>query len=195
MRNWYKGFALVLLIIALAGCASGAAAPAPAVTGGDTYTSATLKVDFESALTVRNQLALGILNLEGTANEITPAQAKSLLPLWQALRGTARSGAAATAEVDALLSQIEEMLTPAQLEAIGTLRLTQDDLRAWAESQGITLGSRAGAGGGSEMMGAGGGLSPEERAARQAANGGSDNSGGLSTALLDAVIAFLEARQ
>lgn len=194
MRNWYKGLVLVLMVLALAGCASGAATLAPAVTGSDTYASATLKVDFDNALTVRNQLALGILNLEGTANEVTPAQAKSLLPLWQALRGTARSGAAATAEVDALLSQIEGALTPAQLEAISTLRLTQDDLRAWAESQGITVGTGTGAGAGGGM-GAGRGLSPEERATRQAENGGdSGNSGGLSTALLDAAIAFLEVR-
>lgn len=194
MKNWYKGLGLVLIVLALAGCASGAATPASAVTGGDTYASATLDVDYTNALTVRNQLALGILNLEGTANEVTPTQAKSLLPLWQALRGTARSGAAATAEVDALLSQIEETLTPAQLEAISALRLTQDDLRAWAESQGITVGTGAGAGAGGGM-GAGRGLSPEERATRQAESSGSGNSGGLSTALLDGVIAFLEVRQ
>jgi len=193
MKKWYRGLGLIFVVVALVGCGSGAATPAPAVTGGDTYASATLKVDFENALTVRNQLALGILNLEGTANEITPAQAKSLLPLWQALRGTALSGAAATAEVDALLSQIEETLTPAQLEAIRALRLTQDDLRTWAESQGITVGTGTGAGAGGGM-GAGRGLSSEERATRQAENGGSGNSGGLSTALLDAVIAFLEVR-
>ncbi|MGC9396534.1 MAG: hypothetical protein ACP5J4_16950 [Anaerolineae bacterium] len=196
MIKWYRGLGLIFVVVALAGCASGAATPAPAVSGGDTYASATLKVDFTNALTVRNQLALGLLNLEGTANEVTPAQAKSLLPLWQALRGTARSGAAATAEVDALLSQIEETLTPGQLEAISALRLTQDDLRAWAESQGITVGTGAGVGAGAGGgMGAGRGLSPEERATRQAENGGdSGNSGGLSTALLDAVVTFLEVR-
>ncbi len=193
MKKWYSGLGLVLIVVTLAACGSGAATPAAAVTGGDTYTSATLNVNFEGALTVRNQLALGLLNLEGTANEVTPEQAKTLLPLWQALQGTTRSGAAATAEVDALLSQIEETLTPAQLEAIGALQLTQDDLRAWAESRGITVGTGAGAGAGGGM-GAGRGLSAEERATRQAENGGSGNSGGLSTALLDAVIAFLEVR-
>jgi hypothetical protein len=195
MGTWYRGLGLVLVVFVLAGCASGAATPAVALTGADTYASATLKVDYANALTVRNQLALGILNLEGTANEVTSVQAESLMPLWQALRGTTRSGAAATAEVNALLSQIEETLTPAQLEAIGALRLTQDDLRAWAEIQGVPLGTGAGAGAGGGM-GAGRGLSAEVRAARQAVNGGSSaSSGGLSTALLDAVIAFLDARQ
>lgn len=92
------------------------------------------------------------------------------------------------------MAQIEETLTPSQLEAINTMRLTQDDLRAWADSQGIALGTGDGAGGG---MGGGRGLSDEERAARQAADGGTgagNNGGGLSTALLEAVIAFLEVR-
>ena len=193
MRNWNKGLWLVLVVVVLAGCAGGEATPAPAVTGNDTYVSAALGTDYEDALTVRNQLALGILSIGGMENGVTPEQAAPLLPLWQALRGTMRSGAAATAEVDALLTQIEEMLTPEQLDAIGALRLTQDDLRVWAESQGIALGAGAGAGGG---MGGGAdqALSPEERATRQAENsGGGAGGGGLSTALLEEVILFLEA--
>jgi hypothetical protein len=67
--------------------------------------------------------------LDGVENGITPEQAATLLPMWQALRGTIRNGAAATAEVDAVLAQIEETLTPEQLDAIGAMRLTQDDLR------------------------------------------------------------------
>ena len=194
MRNWSTSLGLVLVVVVLAGCAGGEAVPAPAVTGGDSYVSSVLDTGYEGALTVRNQLALGILNLDGTENTITPEQAATLLPLWQALRSTMRSGAAAAVEVDALLAQIEETLTPAQLDAIGAMRLTQDDLRAWAESQGITLGTGEGAGGG---MGGGYGqsLSPEERATRQAERGGTgEGGGGLSTALLDEVVAFLEAQ-
>ena len=194
MKNWYRGLGLILLVMALVGCANGAAAPVSAVTGDETYVSVALDTGYTDALTARNQLALGMLNLEGTANEVTSEQAKSMLLLWQALVGTTRSGASATAEVDALLTQIEETLTPSQLEAINAMQLTQDDLRAWAESQGIALGTGEGAGSG---MGAGRGLSDEERAARQAANGGTGagSSGGLSTALLEAVITFLEVRQ
>jgi len=196
MRNWSKSLWLVLVVVVLAGCTGGEATPASAVTGSDTYVSADLDTGYENALTVRNQLALGILNLDGAENATTPEQAEALLPLWQALRGTMRSGAAATAEVDALLAQIEETLTTVQLDAIGAMRLTQDDLRAWAESQEVTLGTGEGAGGG---MGGGGGhgLSDEERATRQAENGGvggDGGGGGLSTALLDEVIAFLEAQ-
>ena len=82
----------------------------------------------------------------------------------------------------------------ANADAIGTLRLTQDDLRAWAESQGIALGTGAGARGEGGMGGgAGQALSPEEQATRQAENsGGGAGGGGLSTALLEEVILFLE---
>ena len=196
MKHRIQSLWLVLVVVVLAGCAGGEAAPAPAVTKRDSYVSATLDTGYEDALAVRNQLALGLLNLDGTENEVAPEQAATLLPMWQALRGTMRSGAAATAEVDALLAQIEETLTPAQLDAIGAMRLTQDDLRVWAESQGVTLGTGEGAGGGGGMGGGSGqSLSPEERATRQAENGGTGaGGGGLSTALLEEVIVFLEAQ-
>jgi hypothetical protein len=131
--------------------------------------------------------------LDGTAEAITSDQAQALLPLWQALRGTMRSGASATAEVDAVLAQIEQTLTPQQLEAVDAMRLTQDDLRAWAEVEGIAVGTGEEAGAGMGGAGAGRNLSPEERAARQAENesAGAGRGSGLSTALLDAVIVYL----
>lgn len=184
---------LMLATVVFAGC--GGSPTAEPVANGETYVSAVLGTGYEGALSVRNQLALGILGLEGSANEITEEQAAALLPLWQGLRGTTRSGASAVAEVDALLSQIEETLTPAQLEAVAAMQLTQDRLGEWAASQGITLGTDSGAGGG---MGAGGGLSDEERATRQAENGGvgagAGGAGGTSTVLLDEVISYLEGR-
>jgi len=192
MRNWKKGLWLVLIAVVLVGCAGKDAAPAPAVTGGDSYISVVLETGYEDALTVRNQLAMGVLSLDGTENEVAPEQAKALLPMWQALRGTMRSGAAATAEVEALLAQIEETLTPAQLDAIGAMRLTQDDLRVWAESQGIALGTGEGVGSGMGG-GSGQGLSSEEKATRQTERGGTGaGGGGLSAALLDEVVLFLE---
>jgi len=192
MSNKYKTIVLGLILVILVGCSSDKTTPVAVVGGSDAYVSAALDVSYEGALSARNQLALGIVELDGTDYAVTAEQATSLLPLWQALRGTTRSGASAAAEVDALLSQIEEMLTAEQLQAIVELRLTQDDLRAWASDQGISLGSGAGAGGG---MGAGEGrlLTEEERAARQAVNGGTGG-GGLSAALLDEVIALLESR-
>ncbi|MCU0486670.1 MAG: hypothetical protein MUC85_11250 [Anaerolineales bacterium] len=182
-------FLLLILALTLSAC-SGQATPEPVIGSADTYISPNLDLDYTGALPVRNQLTLGILELDGTAQAITSEQAAILLPLWQALLGTQNSGSAAQAEVSALLAQIESSLTPAQLDAISALQLTQTDLQDWAASSGIALGS------GSGQPGQGQGLSPEARATRQAEEGrtpGTNTGGGASTALLNAVIAYLEA--
>ena len=88
-----------------------------------------------------------------------------------------------------------------QLAAIGAMKLTQTDLQDWAQNQGLSVGtgdvaSAIGSGGGmgSGQPGGGQNLSPEERAARQAERGGTgDNRGGLTRALIEAVISLLES--
>ena len=180
---------LFLFALTLSAC-SGQATPAPANSTTDSYLSPNLDTAYEGALPVRNQLTLGILELDGTPNAVTPKQAQTLLPLWQALLGTQKSGTAAQAEISALLEQIEGTLTSEQLAAIGDLQLTQTDLQEWASANGVTLGSGGG------QPGQGQGLTPEERATRQAAEGrtpGSNSGGGASTALLNAVITYLES--
>ena len=187
----FKRFTLIalVLIVALSAACSSAPAPAAPTTNQDTYTSTALDTSQEGALSVRNQLALGTLQLDGTPNAITPEQARTLLTLWQALRGTTQSGASAPAEVNALLGQIEGALTADQLAAIKDLKLTQTAFQQWATANGVTMGTGGG------QPGSGQSLSPEARATRQAAEGrtGSTGSGGgASTAVVTAVIAYLE---
>lgn len=181
--------ALLLLALSLSAC-SGEATPAPALNNSDSYLSPNLDTSYEGALAVRNQLSLGTLELDGTPNAITPEQAEVLLPLWQALLSTQKSGSAAQAEVTALLEQIEGSLQSEQLVAIRGMQLTQSELQAWAAANGITLGSGGG------VPGQGQGLSPEERATRQAQEGRTPNSsaggGGAAAALLTAVIDYLD---
>ncbi len=181
---------LILSALLLASC-SGTAAPAP-TTGGDIYVSSNLPVDYEGALAVRNQLALGTLQLIQTGSVISAEQAQTLLPLWQALRSTQQAGGTAQAEVSALLTQIEAAMKPEQLQSIASMKLTFTNMQEWATANGITMGS----GGGSP--GQGSGMSPEARATKQAAEGVTSSSGGsgskLPTALMDAVIASLEAQ-
>lgn len=181
---------LLLLALALSAC-SGKATPEPALSGAESYVSPSLDTTYEGALSARNQLTLGALGLDGTPNAVTPEQAETLLPLWQALLSAQKSGAAAQAEVNALLEQIESGMTSDQLAAINAMQLTQTELQAWAAANGITLSS----GSGQPGQGMGQALSPEERAARQAQEGRTpgENSGGASTALLSAVIAYLES--
>jgi hypothetical protein len=184
----FKRFTLValVLIVALSACSS-APTPAAPTTTQDTYTSTALDTSYEGALAVRNQLALGTLQLDGAPNAITASQAKTLLTLWRALRGTTQSGSSAQAEVNALLGQIEGTLTAQQLAAIKDLKLTQAAFQQWAAANGVTLG----AGGG--QPGSGAGLSPEARATRQASEGRTGQTGsGASTAVVAAVITYLE---
>ncbi len=184
-----KHITLVTLIFALALAAcGGAATPAPA-SAPDTYASPNLDTTYEGALSARNQLLLGALELDGTPDAITTEQAATLLPLWQALKSTTQSGASAQAEVSALLTQIESAMTAEQLTAVREMQLTQTDLQEWAAANGITLG------GGTGQPRSGQGLSPEARATRQAEEGRTPGNagGGASTAMLDAVITYLES--
>jgi len=178
---------LLLLVLSLSAC-SGEATQAPALNNSDSFVSPNLDTSYEGALAVRNQLSLGTLELDGTPNAITPEQAEILLPLWQALLSTQKSGTAAQAEVSALLEQIEGSLQGEQLVAIRDMQLTQSDMQTWAAANGVTLGSGGG------LPGQGQGLSPEERATRQAQEGRTPNSsagGGAASALLTAVIDYL----
>jgi len=189
---------LLVGLLAVAGLVLSACVGAPAPTAGQSssvaVSNSSLDTSYDKALPVRNQLLLGTLQLEETAQPLTTEQAATLLPLWQGIRGTMNSGASAQAETDALLRQIEAGLSQEQLAAIRDMRLTQTELQDWARSQGIALGSESG-GMGSGEPGSGQNLSPEERATRQAARGGTGETGGLSRALVDAVIALLEAKK
>jgi hypothetical protein len=187
-------FTIVLLALAIAsmtacgneaGAATGQATPAPAAAG--------LDLSYENALPARNQLLLGTLKLEDSQWPLSATQARALLPLWQGVRGAMNSGASAQAETDALLQQIEAGLLPEQLAAIRGWKLTQVDLQAWARDEGLAVGTGSGGGAGTGQPGSGQSLSAEERATRQAERGDQER-GGLSQALVDAVIALLERK-
>ena len=157
-------------------------------TSGDSYTSPNLPVDYDGALPVRNQLALGTLILFGTELVPTAEQAQELTLLWQALRSTQNSSGVAQEEISALLSQIEGVLIQDQLDAIREMQLTNTDMQTWAAENGIAMGTGGG-------QGAGKNLSPEARATRQAEEGRtpSNSSGtGGSAAIIDALIANLQ---
>jgi hypothetical protein len=123
---------------------------------GETESELSLEAVYSDALDVSTQLVLGTILLEETENAVTPEQAAILLPLWQSLQG----GVMAQAEVDAVLERIEETMEQEQLATIAEMQLTQEDLRAWMQEQGMGEGF-AGPGGGP-------GLPPDELAAPRA---------------------------
>ena len=155
----------------------------------------TINYEYEGALSSRLLLAFGSLKLAETANPITVEQAPQMLMLWQALDNLTQSGTSAEAEVDALMSQIEQLFTSEQIASINAMALTQTELQTWAQANGITVGTGTGTGTG-QGMGQGSGLSPEAKATKQAENSLLGNTatgeGGLSSAITDALISYLE---
>jgi hypothetical protein len=140
------------------------------------YTSAELDTSYDGALPASTQLALGIVQLEGTENAVTPEQAKALLPLWELIQsGSLQSDA----ETNAVVKQIEASLAPEQLSAIADMRLTFEEMGTWMQERGLAFGGQQGGGGG---RGAFGDLTEDERAAmratRQASGAGGFGPGG-----------------
>jgi hypothetical protein len=162
---------LTLSAMLLAACASSQPTQAVEEPVSGSYTSAVLGTSYEGALSVPNQLMLGTLLLEGTEHAVTPEQAKTLLPLWQALQG----GVTIETEVNAVLKQIEGTMTQEQLQAIAAMQLTQEDLQAWMEEQGMGGGAPGAPPGGPSGSGD---MSDEEReAARATWQAGGDGGG------------------
>lgn len=133
---------LALVVIAATGCnpqttpsTTTAAIETPTYTG-------ILREDYENALDVQSQLALGTLRLEDTADAMTAAQAAQALPLWKTLRD---SRSMPLVEQWALAKQIEGTLTEAQLTLISAMQLSDADAQAWLQEQGPAAGVQGGA--------------------------------------------------
>lgn len=97
---------------------------------------------------VENKLAIGILKLEGTPNAVTSKEAQDLLPLWKGVKSLSTSSTASPDEIQALYKQIEDTLTPAQLQAIKNLNLQQADFQALMQQYGVQLQQNGGFGNG-----------------------------------------------
>jgi hypothetical protein len=96
-----------------------------------------------------------------------------LLPLWQAIQNGVLQN---DAETNAVLKQIEGTMTAEQLAAIAAMQLTAEDVTAYAQENGLAMGSPPGvgamatppAGGAQGGPGGFGNLTEEERAAMRA---------------------------
>jgi hypothetical protein len=80
-------------------------------------------------LPAQTKLILGAINLK-SENAITAQQAKVLLPMFYVLRDLNESDTAAQEEINGLVSQIQETLTPVQIQAIEAMSLTRQDMFA-----------------------------------------------------------------
>lgn len=91
-------------------------------------------------MTVEQKLGIGILKLEGTPQALTADEAKTILPLWQALKSMQTSNNASVDEINALFTQTKEALTPDQVTAIQKLTWTQTDMQALMQQYNIGFG-------------------------------------------------------
>lgn len=118
-----SAFILIFLVI-LSACSS-INLPGLSATGAASATS-----------TLQNKLGVGILELQGTSNAVTAAQAAALLPLWKAVKTQSSGQTMSTAEVNALYKQIEDTLTANQRAAIQQMTFTSADLTALQQKYG-----------------------------------------------------------
>ena len=206
----------ILLMLVLAACGT----PKATVTSSNSQQGNSQQGNRSTGpLPLASELVIGTLKLEGTQNAITPAEAQQLIPLWQTYVSLTTSDSTAQQEVDALVSQIQGTLTPAQSQAITDMKLTRQDEFTTMQQMGISFGGRNGAtangtpqarngggfGPGSGFPGGGGNFgpggngqqaSPQQIATFQAlrAQGGGNRSfaNRIPTPLIDALIQYLQ---
>ncbi len=190
----WLGFLLVVLMLALAACGGAEAAGDDGGARGAETAVATLDEAHDDALTIRNQLLLGIIRLEGTTQAVTTAQAPELTTLWQAFTALSDSGTAAPEETEAIQNQIIAALTPEQVQAIAAMQLTNVKLQEFYVEAGISELKTPEPGVTPQGQGMSS-LSQEDREATREASGaevGTGSSGSSkSDALLDKVLELL----
>ena len=139
MNKKISVYILTLLALTLSACSGAASTQTTSAAQSDPTTG---------TLPVATQLLLGTFKLEGTDQAVTAEQAKELLPLWQVYSDLLTSDTAAQAEIDALVTQIQETMTAKQIQAIEDMNLTGSDMFALMQEQGVNLGAGPSASGG-----------------------------------------------
>jgi hypothetical protein len=164
----YYLLVLVPVLLALAACSS---LNLPGSTSSTTSQSQTDMMANIAGQRVEDKLALGTLQLEGTDNAVTAAQAKKLLPLWKAVKSLSRSSSASLDEITALYKQIQESMTAEQVQAIKDVSLSPEEMQVLLKKFGV----EGSLGGGNRPS-----LTDEQKATMQARR--SSNSSGGNTA-------------
>jgi hypothetical protein len=167
-KKFVLPLAAVIVVLAIVLVACGAKATATTTSGGTTGGSSGGSGGFAAngtpgarnltqPLPLAESLLIGTLKLQGTSNAINATQAAALVPLWQAYAQLTSSNTAAQAEIDAVVTQIQQTMTPAQVQAITAMKLTRQDMFTEMSSLGLTNGGANGTPGFSFTPRAGGG--------------------------------------
>lgn len=155
---------LALFILSLlAACAPAAE---PTATAPTSVASEFLTIDYADAANLRSQLAYGIIQLNGTPNAVSAEQARTLLPLWQAILSLSGDETTASEELTAVQDQITLALTAEQLKAIAAMQITNAKLNEFYAQYGISLPTPVP--GVTKVPGSGSTRTEEEKAAMRA---------------------------
>lgn len=186
------------------------------------------------SLPIQEQILIGTFKLEGTPQTVSAQQAAQLIPLWQVYKDLSSSDTAAQEEIDGLVQQIQDTMTPEQMQAIKDMKLTRQDMFTVMQEQGLNLGGsggqnispeqiatlQAGRGSGSGFQGGGGfpgggpgdggggggfpgggpggqNFTPQQQATAQARRANGGGGGGFNrvpSALIDAMVQFLQQK-
>lgn len=138
---------LLVLIFALVACKSSSSEATIENTSGDGIPNG----DRQFSISADMKLLLGTVKLDETEYAVDAEQASQLLPLWKALRSLSADDATAEVEIEALITQIGENMTPEQTSAIEDMNLTMQDMGSVMETLGVE-GNFGGAGQMSEEM-------------------------------------------
>jgi hypothetical protein len=122
-----------------------------------------LSIEYSDAANIRSQLAYGTLKLV----DVTPEQARTLIPLWQAVISLSGDTTTASEELTAVQDQITAAMTADQLQAIAGMQITNAGLNEFYAQYGVTLPTLVP--GVTKVPGSGSGKTEEEKAAAQAA--------------------------
>ena len=152
MRKTTIGITLIILAMILTACgssnsptASGSGSAASNRSGGSAPSA---------ALTPTTKLAIGTFKLEGTPQAVNATEAAKLIPLWQLMNQLDTSSSTAPQEVTATENAIQAAMTPAQVQAIDGMQISQRDIFTVLQQSGA-LPSGGSGGGGAGQNGSG----------------------------------------
>jgi hypothetical protein len=86
------------------------------------------------------KLLIGTFRLKGTNLEVTKDQAKELVPLWAMALMLQSSMTSKLEDIQVNTSQIQAVMTPAQLKAIDAMNLTYEDMFTLMDELNIDYG-------------------------------------------------------
>ena len=122
-----SGLLVFIAAIMIVGCKSEAAAT----------------VSESSGLSSATRLALGTIMLEDTDQAVIASQASELVTLWQAYQSLSNSDTTSQVELDALVEQIQGVMTGEQIKAIEALNLTDKTVNEVVQSLVGSTGDNA----------------------------------------------------